>query len=294
MEINCFHEFKVLAETKNFSEAADRLAVSESTLSRHIKSLEDELGVSLFDRTSRSIRLNANGLLFLPYAEQFTSLYKRCTSALNEAKAQKESTLKIASGYFVSDLLAKFHCENENISVTMLECRGEPGEIKDMLRREECELAFVMDFVDISNEFSSVLFDTDRYIAVMPLSHPLAKRKFIALHDLINEPFISFKANSYSDNKIKALCQEAGFEPKIILSADVGSSIAAFIKQGLGVSILQKKTLSKMDPTGISVVEIDPEIPISVFICYLRHTKLSTAAKRFIEYSTEIWPKTSL
>ena len=66
MDLNYIREFVVLANTCNYMEAAEQLFISQSALSRHIKNLEEELGVSLFDRSTRSVTLNAFGMLFLP------------------------------------------------------------------------------------------------------------------------------------------------------------------------------------------------------------------------------------
>jgi len=74
MDINYFREFVILAQTGNFMEAAEILFCSQSTLSKHIKKMEREFGVSLFDRTTRNVEISKFGKLLLPYAQQITEI----------------------------------------------------------------------------------------------------------------------------------------------------------------------------------------------------------------------------
>ena len=290
MDVYSFHEFLALAEIKNFSEAADQLAVSESTLSRHIKALENELGVCLFNRTSRSVELSPYGQIFLPYAMQFVALQQRYTQQLREVKEQNKSTIVVGTEYYINDLLSKFHLYNNNIAINSIEFGNSPHELSTMLRLGMCDLAFVFNLEDPENEFVVIPFEVDHYVAVLPLSHPLKWRKVLTLNELAKDDFISFKIKSFGDMGIKTLCRQAGFEPRIVLTADVGSAIADLVKDGMGVSILQKKTLSKMNPGGIIMVDIEPESRINVYLCYRRNAKLSTAVECFIDYITRIWP----
>ena len=82
MQIDYIKEFIILAEIGNFLEAADHLFMSQSTLSRHIKSLEDDLGTPLFDRTTRKVSLNEYGHLFLPYAREISKIQYNYTTEL--------------------------------------------------------------------------------------------------------------------------------------------------------------------------------------------------------------------
>jgi LysR family transcriptional regulator, transcription activator of glutamate synthase operon len=290
MDVYSFQEFLVLTEIKNFSEAADQLSVSESSLSRHIKALEKELGVSLFNRTSRSVELSQYGQIFLPYAMQFVKLQQNYTQQLKEVSEQYKTTIIVGTEYYINDLLFKFHTYNNSIAINSIDFGHGPHELSNMLRLGMCDLAFLINLEDPENEFVVLPFEVDRYIAVLPLSHPLRWRKVLALNELAKDDFISFKRKNFGDTGIKNLCRQAGFEPRIALTADVGSAIADLVKEGMGVSILQKKTLTKMNPGGIAMVDIEPESRINVYLCYRRNAKLSTATVSFIDYITQIWP----
>ena len=286
MELSYINEFLVLAETNNFFDAADRLSVSESTLSRHIKALEEELGCSLFDRTTRTMKISSGGAIFLPYAEQFIALKQRCTNELNEAEKKEKHTIVVASSYFIDDVIANFLHTNEDIIVDVIDSHGDLEDLKNKLRRNECSLAFAIDLQDPDQTLVSSRFDTDCYVAILPSNHRLAHRDSISLSELSEDPFVSFRANSRSDLTMKKLCRVAGFAPKISMSADVGSSIVPLIKKGFGVSILQKKTIYKMgvDFSGVKIVDLDPKPEFTVSIIYLKTAKLTPAERCFYDF----------
>ena len=93
MEINYLREFVVLAQTGNFMEAADLLYCSQSTLSKHIQNMETELGVPLFDRTTRKVALSKFGQLLLPYAKQIAELQDTYTAILQSGLSTDQDIL---------------------------------------------------------------------------------------------------------------------------------------------------------------------------------------------------------
>ena len=99
MEISYLKEFVVLAQTGNFMEAADILYSSQSTLSKHIKSIESELGISLFDRTTRKVKISKYGSLFLPYARKIVEIQEKYAVNLKLNLETKSEVLNLGSIY---------------------------------------------------------------------------------------------------------------------------------------------------------------------------------------------------
>jgi DNA-binding transcriptional LysR family regulator len=291
MDTDFFLEFDVLAEFENYSEAAEQLLISESTLSRHIRSLEDELGIRLFDRTSRKVRINEYGKAFLPYARQFITMQHQYSHDIERIKNGKD-TVFICSFYYIDDFLFEFHAFDSNTVVSSLsDDTGNFDRWPNFLQRGACELVFVINPVDKNNEFAIIPFETDYYVAVLPAAHPFASRKSLPLSELSGENFISFKNNTHSDRELKELCRKVGYTPKIVFNTDTGSAISSFVRDGLGISILLKKTLSKMNVHGVVLVDIEPEASINVCICYPKTAKLSKGAGRLLQFVTEKWPE---
>lgn len=291
MDFNYFWEFIVLTEEKNYAEAAARLDISEPTLSRHIRALEDELGVRLFDRTSRSVKINKYGQIFLEYANQHIDIQQHCQNDINSVKELVHSTVNVGFCYFIDDLLTHFTLYDNTISINPINIWNSDNEIIEALRHGKCDVAFVNSLDVITDEFEVSLFETDKYVAVLPKSHPLADRDCVDLKELKRENFISFSTGSYGDIHLKNICHQAGFNPKIVLTAHIGSAISSFIKEGAGISILRQKSIMKVHPSGVSLVDISPECPLNVYFCYMKQAKLSSATKKLITYTTEIWPE---
>jgi DNA-binding transcriptional LysR family regulator len=292
MNTDFFLEFEVLSKFEDYGEAAEQLLISESTLSRHIQALENEVGVRLFDRTSRKVKLNPYGKIFLPYARQFITLQHQYSHDIAQAKYGKE-TVSICSFYYIDDFLFLFHAYDKNTGVTSVNIgNASSHNWQDFLRRGICEFVFAINPLDNENEFSIIPFETDYYTAVLHPSHPLAVYKSVSLKELANENFISFKDKTFSDLQLKDLCMKAGFNPKIIFNADTGSAIASVIGEGIGgVSLLLRKNLIKMKTKGVSLIELEPETSIQVSICYSKAVPLSSGAKQLLRFAVEKWPE---
>lgn len=290
MDTEYFLEFQVLAELESYGQAAEQLLISESSLSRHIKSLETSLGIQLFDRTSRKVRLNEYGKIFLPYARKFVTMQHQYSHELEKARHGKDVVF-ICSYYYIDDLLLKFHAIHGDTFITSLNKENiKQHNWHDILRRVDCELVFVIDPVDDDNDFIILPFETDHFVAVLSTSHSLANRKTLSLSELSGEDFVSFKKNTNSDWQLKELCHKSGFDPKVVFTTDTGSAIAAYVRDGLGVSILFKKTLSKMNVSGVVLVELEPRTSLDICVCCLRTAVLSKGAKKLLRFVTEEWP----
>ena len=136
MELNYIKEFVVLAETRNFLDAAESLFISQSTLSRHIKILEEELGHTLFDRTTRKVSLNDFGHLYLPFAKEMVRVQYDCTTAVynhlnNISGTITLGTIPVISQYNIYDVMEKFRTENNNFHLNVIE--SDTTELIDML-----------------------------------------------------------------------------------------------------------------------------------------------------------------
>jgi DNA-binding transcriptional LysR family regulator len=291
MDTEYFLEFQVLAELESYGQAAEQLLMSESALSRHIKSLETALGIRLFDRTSRKVRLNEYGKIFLPYARKFVTMQHQYFHELERAKRGKDIVF-ICSYYYIDDLLLKFHAiDSETVITSLNRDYIKQHNWQNILRQSECELVFAINPIDKDDDFIILPFETDQFVAILPTSHILASRKVLSLSELSGENFVSFKENTNSDWSLKELCRKSGFEPTVVFNTDTGSAIASLVRDGLGVSILLRKTLSKMNINGIIMVELNPNVSINVCVCYLKTATLSKGAKKLLHFVTEEWPK---
>jgi len=143
MEISYLKEFVVLVETGNFMEAANILYSSQSTLSKHIKAIELELGVSLFDRTTRKVRISKFGQLLLPYARQITELQDKYTVILKSSLETEHETLTLGSiyglaQYKITDVLVNFKKSHPQSTLNVMQASSK--DLTQMLRQKNVSL----------------------------------------------------------------------------------------------------------------------------------------------------------
>lgn len=282
MELNYITEFVTLAETRNYLHAADQLFIAQSALSRHIKTLESELGIQLFNRTTRSVELTEYGNIFLPYAKAIQRLQYEYTTAINNHTNNVSGTITVGTlpvtvPYHIPEILAKFSRENKNFNVVMTE-----DDNIEQLRDHRADFIFMREAGIHYPDIITLPFDSDTLAAILPLDHPLANRESIRLEDLKNEKFLSLTLNKQLGQLCINACKAAGFEPQINYSGLHGDNLIALVREHIGVGLLTKKPLMYHNLDGISVVDIEPKITTPISLAYLKNEKLSTSAEHFL------------
>ena len=300
MNTEYLKEFVVLAEARNFWEASERLYMNQSTLSKHIKSLENELGMPLFKRTTRHVELTNYGQCFLPYAQSISRTEFEATSALKRLQNIENGLLTIGTmpsmpQYRITKLLADFQKEYPDTTVRLTE--DDPANLMEYLYNETCELVFTRE--DKTTFEKNFLTDrniqriphiTDSLIVVMPNSHPLAKEEAVTLQQLKEEQFCFIKEGSLMYHICMDACQRAGFVPNIIFTSHRIDSILDMITNQNCVGLLMNQHLdlpdnapSRTDSPWV-IKPITPAIQSQVSLCYRVDTPLSKTAQLFVDY----------
>ena len=237
MDIDYIHEFVVLAGTGNYMEAADRLFLTQSSLTRHIQKLEADLGVTLFDRTTRRIELNQYGRLFLPYAEQIALLQKDYTTAFCNELNRERGTIRIGAipvmaQYHITDILARFQQENRNYMLDIQE--ADSLQLIQMLREERIDFAVIRESDDASSSFRKIPITQDTLAALMPKNHPLAGSEHIELKQLYRDSFLLLGRDTFMYSLCVRECRTAGFEPHIAFTSNRVDNIIGLVSKGMG------------------------------------------------------------
>jgi LysR family transcriptional regulator, transcription activator of glutamate synthase operon len=285
MDINYFKEFVVLAQTGNFMEAADILYSSQSALSKHIKSMELELGVPLFDRTTRKVKISKYGQLLLPYARQITEIQDKYTALLKSNIETDRDVLNLGSiyglaQYHITDVLVKFKKNRPQSTLNVMQASSR--DLAEMLRQGKCEVAFIRDIEDSGKEFIITPYATDTLIAVLPITHPLAGEKTIPLRMLEGENFLLEVPNTMPYRLSIKACELSGFEPKVTVTDVDREYLIDLVSEGMGVSLMLKQILLHYSDPKITTVDITPNVTTQISLCYLKDVELSDAAKHFV------------
>lgn len=301
MNIDYFKEFVTLASTQSYWEASSRLFMGQSTLSKHITQMERDLGVPLFDRTTRKVELTEFGSLMLPYARALVDIQNEYTDQLANAKAVAQGKFVLGSipysaEYRITDLLIGFNAQYPGQPIKILE--EDSITLKNALRHNQCELAFLREPSDwpVSDaDLVKIPYAMDTLVALLPKDHQLASRNAIRLEELQDESFLILKKQSVSTQICTYACQRAGFTPQVVYNGNRLYNIFSLVSQGMGVSLLMKRHVhppDSIDPPhmAFSLVDIEPTVRSSIVLSYRKSGRLSDIAQRFIDYVMEQQP----
>ena len=285
MDIDYIHEFVVLAGTGNYMEAADRLFLTQSSLTRHIQKLEADLGVTLFDRTTRRIELNQYGRLFLPYAEQIALLQKDYTTAFCNELNRERGTIRIGAipvmaQYHITDILARFQQENRNYMLDIQE--ADSLQLIQMLREERIDFAVIRESDDASSSFGKIPITQDTLAALMPKNHPLAGSEHIELKQLYRDSFLLLGRDTFMYSLCVRECRTAGFEPHIAFTSNRVDNIIGLVSKGMGVGLLTKRPVMSANHSDIAVVDVLPAITTTISLAYLPDKKLTAPQQQLV------------
>ncbi len=300
MDISYFREFVILAETQNFWAAADRLFISQSSLSKHIKALEANLGAPLFERTSRRVELSAFGRTMLPYAQSMAKLqYDYETAAFNFLH-QENATLEIATipvlaHYNITEALLQFKKAHPTVQVNIQE--ADTLLVREKLLNRECEIGIYRDSSaylehnpDKEQQLEKLAYARDQLIAVLPPDHPLSGASSVELSQLSGEFFALIHRDTMPYELCLRACREAGFSPNVIFTSHNLESILDMVRKGSCVALLFTNHLDfphhidfGSKPPFVAV-PVTPTIQTTVYLSYRKGEVLSSVAAHFIEF----------
>lgn len=286
MDINYFREFIVLSENGNYMEAADKLFISQSALSRHIKSMEEELGVLLFDRTTRKIRLTQIGEGFLPYARRIAAMQDEYQHFLYEETHNSQRNLIIGTipsmtQGAVAEALELFRRKHPAYHINVIE--ADSLQLDEMLRKKECDLAFLRNIEDEKGEFCKIPVLTDRLAAIFCADHPSAEKSSVTIEELAEEPLLWLSKNTYLHSLCRKAFEKAGLEPNVVFTSRNGNNIVYHAGRDLGVAMLMKNPAQRLVNSDVRIVDIEPPITSTIMLAYLKEKRLNKAAQQFIE-----------
>lgn len=290
METEHLKEFLVMSKTLNYTSASDELFISQSSLFKHIKALESELGVSLFERDGKSISMTDYGKMFVQHAEVMLHEIQNYSVEVDNHREAKANILTIIDEYPNPELLFGFRKAYPHYSVKQQFMNTVNNILESdcelfVLRGELPELSEIMDYREIT---------ADSVNLITSLDHPLAKNTSVKLSDLKNESFIGFsiRGDYMGDGSrletmhdVASLCRGAGFEPDIIMTAFPGSEIARLVSEGGGVSLLFRNSIMRRMGNQIAYIPLDPEMNFPVRIYYRKDKPLSKVAQSYINFS---------
>jgi LysR family transcriptional regulator, transcription activator of glutamate synthase operon len=259
MELFQLKYFVNIADTLSFTRSAELLHVSQPALTYQMQRLERELGVPLFDRDHRKIKLTPSGEVFLPLAQAVLFRADEAIRVLKEHMGVEAGEVRMGCNpsvatYAAPRLLATFRTSYPRVTVELIE-----GGDADLAR---AVLEGTLDFAVVTASGSPTTLDTtllatEELLVVAPPGHPLAGRRSVALRELAQEAFL-FPSESFNVTvQVMEACRSAGFEPRVPYRTGSVESVKNFVRQGLGISILPAMTLGELGGGGLAALKVE-------------------------------------
>ncbi|WP_214749175.1 LysR family transcriptional regulator [Exiguobacterium sp. s189] len=288
MEFREMQYFTAVAKEKSFTRAAERLHVTQPTLSKTIRHLEEELGVELFDRQKRQIELTDVGEALLFESELLLRQLEDLPNHVFDITHSKRGQIRLdlpplIGSLFFTKFLNTFHSFYPDIQVIITEAGGHT--LGDAL--DNGELDVIATVLPAGSAFTEIPFITEELYAYLPVTHPLAVRKQIRLEELAKDAFVLFTEEFSLHHVVREACEQAGFHPQIIEESGQWDFLCLSVAQGNAVTILPRTIMQKMNVHGIRAIPLKRRIPWQLGIATAKGRYMSFASREFIRFLTE-------
>ncbi|WP_075980208.1 cidABC operon transcriptional activator CidR [Bacillus massilinigeriensis] len=295
MDIKHLQYFLEVANSNSFSLAANRLFISQPTISKMIKNLEQELGVELFDRSRKHLVLTDAGQIIFEQAKLIDQAFKNLGTELDNLLELKKGHIRIGlpplfDAHFLLKIIGSFHEKYPGITFQLIEQGSK--KIEEAVKNSLLDVGIIVLPTNPEVfEYFSLLEDELKLI--VHSSHPLANKEEVDLAELTNESFILFNKDFVLNDRIILSCNSVGFNPKIVSVSSQQSFITEMVACKLGVAMLPKSICHQLDETITSIKVVNPSINSSLAVIWSKNKYLSYAAKKWIEYTKEFYDKRS-
>ncbi|PWC16984.1 LysR family transcriptional regulator [Brenneria roseae subsp. roseae] len=298
MNLKQLHYFKRLAEKQHYTEAASSLFIAQPSLSHAISELEKELGVTLFEKSGRNVRITQCGKIFLPYVENALLELENGRLALRQMSGSQNDTISLAFIYtmgetVVPQLIDRFIHIPGNENKRFCFYQGTTSSIVQDLKAGKFDLA-ICSHVPEEPDVEFIPLISQELVLVTSRNHPLAQRNEneIALEDTIAYPFIFFSQKSGLRPFIDKMFMQKKLIPEIACYVEEDTAMVGLVSINYGIAIMPR--ISTLSHSNVHVMHIrDPGPTRYIYLATHKDQTLSSAAqafKKFIFSSCQMMP----
>lgn len=286
MDFRSLYYFTVVAQELNFTRAAEKLGMSQPPLSNAIKTLEKDLGVTLFVRGKRRLQLTEAGSLLLHRSNQMLTLADKTRNDLAHMETGLTGTISLGmvegrAPYIASRWIKGFHEEYPLVRYQMW--NGSSDDVLERLTRGLADLAVIAVPFD-TEHLESIVIGEEPWIAIIPKDHELAKEEgdTVSLETLSHYPLIVPRRPSRIE-AIRNWFGSIGKEPDIICEMSNYIDAVALSEQNVGISIFPQTTYTP-NPHVCSKVIVEPAKKVEYVLVWPKGQRLSALIREFINY----------
>lgn len=293
MELRQLRYFIAVARRKHFTQAATELNLAQPALSQQIQQLERELGVILFERTSRRVNLTPAGEALLVRAQHILAEVERVHIEMQDYAGLARGRVVIGAlqsleAFRFPALLSRFHTRYPGIEIILREEATE--RLFDLLQTGHLDLA-ITQIIDntwpTASTPPSIITEellTEELTLIVAPTHPLALRHHVTMEELREEPFVLFKTGSGLRHTIMQRSLAAGFSPRILCESGELGTIRSLVSEGLGISVLPR-SVAASPGREIALLSFGSPPPIrTIMLAWHAHVHHVPSASAFLSF----------
>lgn len=263
-----------VAKHLHFSKAATELYLSQPNLSHQISKLEREIGVSLYERKTRSVKLTPAGEIFVSHAEKILAELGALQQAMQECGGRSTGDINIgvlsAGGQRLISHFPAFQNQYPGVHLRLVEGAGSP-ELIHMLQSGQIDIAYLIQ-PSTNQTDNKIRFDPlikGSVVLIVGEKHRFAAKKRIAFSELSEERFVFPPRALSMHNIILNACHASGFEPKITCECGPLNTVLDLVAAGIGVAFASSPILDALHLTNVRTIPLEPVIERTVSLAVL-------------------------
>lgn len=281
--------FIEVTRSGSFTQAANNLYITQPAISRIIKSLEDELGAPLFNRSRKHLTLTDAGRILYERAQLINEQSELLRAELDNLLHLKKGHIRIGlpsivNSTFFSQLIASFHQEYPEITFQLEEDGSK--RVEEHIKNDQLDFGVVV-LPEHHDKFDYYTFVKEDLKLIVPVSHLLANKQTVSLVELKKEAFIMFNQDFALRDRIVTACSEVGFAPSIISETSQLDFIEEMVASNLGITLLPESTSNELTSDVKAINVSDPEIDWNLAVIWKKDARLSHVKQEFIRFAKE-------
>ncbi|MGG1678498.1 LysR family transcriptional regulator [Neobacillus sp. NRS-1170] len=295
MELRELEYFMAICEELHFTRAAEKLGISQPALSRQMRTLEDKLGVRLFDRLGKKIAITEAGEILLEQSGKIFSNIKSVFEQIDELQKVKKGKLIIGAmseelSQLASEVFLELHRKWPQVQTKIFMSDN----IEEKVFRNEIDIALTLMTVE-NEKLTNIPLYIEEYFLAVSDDHPLADRDIVELEEIRDLSLVLCPINHTCRKLIDAAFASVGFAIQPIIELTEVKSILSLVKAGIGATILPRTLLDSENDGTLKVIKIEnPAICKEIAIVHHKEKYIGSAARSFIDLLIAYVKKTKL
>ena len=287
MDFRKLETFLTVANAGKFTDAAEKLFVSQSSLSKQMAQVEKELGVKLFKKTRNGVELTQAGFDFYTYARKTIPEFQRAVSRLQMYREGSKQPLNIGAlplteEYGFADSFSSFWVRNPSVQFEYFE--RSQADLEDKLNRNKIDLALLrLDMLD-EDEYAYVPIVVDELVIACSVKNPLANMRKVKISDLRNEQFILLEEKSDVTQIFRQACEHEGFCPNTPLHHSRHRMLIKAVQNNMGITVLPSRLVATYQANDLTTVSLAKPLFSTLGFAWRSDELLSAVAKKLVEF----------